>query len=144
MFTNTGGITTMRRIAAVGALCLAAVFGAVAFAPAGGGVLDTGSSPFAVSAADAAPAKKPSGGNSNSRGKADVDQAGQKIADLFAGWMGPLLMIAAAVGSTVFFVQRNMGMGVAFLAACCLVGSFVFAPEQVESAWKGVYDVVLG
>lgn len=135
----------MRRIAAVGALCLAAVFGAVAFAPAGGGALDTGSTPFAVSTADAAPAKnKNGGGNSNARAKGDVDQTGQKIADLFSGWFGPLIMLVAGIGSAVFFVQRNMGAGVALIAACCVCGAFVFAPEQVESAWKGVYDVVLG
>lgn len=77
-------------------------------------------------------------------GASSAKRAGDKSADLIRGWVGPLLIALIGVFALVALAKREVGMAVSAALIGLIAGFFVFAPESVETLFKGIYDAIAG
>ncbi len=77
-----------------------------------------------------------------SLGGGKVSHAGQRLADLLAGWLGPLLLVLVGAVGIAAFLQRNIAMAVSAVVAGLIAGLFIFDPHGAESAFRGIYQAI--
>jgi hypothetical protein len=75
-------------------------------------------------------------------GSGKVSHAGQRLADLIAGWLGPLLLVLVGGVGIAAFLQRNIAIAVSAVVAGLIAGLFIFDPHGAESAFKGIYQAI--
>ncbi|GIK77728.1 MAG: hypothetical protein BroJett022_14180 [Actinomycetes bacterium] len=74
------------------------------------------------------------------RGGGRVERLGEKTADLFAGILGPVIIVLVAIAGLYAFMKREIGVAVTAAAIAVFLGLFVFAPETAESLIKGFWQ----
>ena len=57
--------------------------------------------------------------------------------------MAGAFYIVVAIGLGVTVLQRNAGAAVALIVAAFVIGAFLLVPNQVESTFRTLYNVVL-
>jgi hypothetical protein len=125
----------MNNTIAASVLALALAMALSLVAPAASvSVGGTGGPEIGTAAAEAAP----------SSGASSAKRAGDKSADLIRGWVGPLLIALIGVFALVALAKREVGMAVSAALIGLIAGFFVFAPESVETLFKGIYDAIAG
>lgn len=78
------------------------------------------------------------------KGKAgsSIERAGENAADLLSGIVGPVLIVMIGVIAVSALVRREVGMAVSAAIVGLIGGLFVFAPDQAEAAFLGIYKAI--
>lgn len=122
--TQSRSRQALAALAAVGALCVAAL--------------------IALAAIDVAPALAQASGSGGGGGLSGGGQKAVKIGEnaggILNGWVGAILLPLAAAFALGAFVQRQFAAILGILAGVCLVGGLVFAPDQVTSVIKDTWS----
>ena len=129
----------MRKLIAIGALCLLGLLGAAMAAPSAEPSAVQGIT--GITHAEAAISR--GGGEEESGGGGSATQGGQKTAKLLQGWFTPLLFILTAIGIGVAASQRNAGQVVLVVVLALVIGAFLLVPDQMEGWFKQIYQFVL-
>lgn len=129
----------MRKLTALGALLLVGFLGVAAAAPRGDEGLPVPAF-TSISAADAAISR--GGGEGGSEGG-----GGSQVLKRFFSWLQSEIsagfFVLVAIGLAIPIFQRNAGAAVALLVAAFVIGAFLLVPDQVESFFRSLYNLVL-
>lgn len=127
----------MFKYAILGSVLLLSVLGVAMAAPS----VDAGEPVSALVISEAAAAiGRGSGGDASEGGGTG---AGSRAASWLQGEVIPIFFIVIAIALAVVAMQRNAGAAVAILVAAVVVGAFLLVPDQVESFFRAIYDLVL-
>lgn len=127
----------MRRFIALAALLLVGLLGVAAAAPSA----DLGLPVPAITKATSAEAAygRGDGGSEGGGGPGVLSRLGTVLQSELAKVF--YLGVACVLGAHL--VQRNAGAAVAALVGAFVIGAFLLVPDQVEAAFRAVYNIVL-
>jgi hypothetical protein len=127
----------MRKLLAVGALCLVGFLTAELAVPSGPvGAQDL----VSMSRAEAAIGR---GGGGGEGGGGNVLQIGPRILNIAQSIGAPLLFIFAAGGIAWAAVERRVGAAIIVIVLSLVVGAFLLEPGQVKQTFISIYHYVL-
>jgi len=77
---------------------------------------------------------------SNQKSGGQAEQVGENAADLFSGWLAPLLFVAIGAFAFVALIKREVGLAVSGTLVGLVAGLFLLAPDAAERTFTGIYD----
>jgi hypothetical protein len=81
-------------------------------------------------------------GNAQGSGGANVRGAGERLGDLLASWGVPIVTVIAGFLLIAALLSRNIGATVGIVASAIVVLIFLLTPESIESAAKGISNLI--
>ncbi len=126
----------MRKLTALGALLLVGTLGLALAAPGA----DVGLPVPAITTVSRADAAIGRGGGGGEGGRPQVLS---RFASFLQGELAAIFFIVVGIALGAVSLQRNAGAAVAILVAALVIGAFLLVPEQVESFFRSIYQLVL-
>lgn len=126
----------MRRLTALGAVLLVGTLGASLLAPSA----DAGLPIPTIGAISEAQAAIGRGEGASEGGQLGVFK---RLGSFLQGEFAAVFYVAVAAALAVAVGQRNAGAAVALVVAAFVIGAFLLVPDQVEAAFRAIYNTVL-